>query len=282
MKSQNPLPIRLITHNIRYATDHPFAGEEEWSVRKSRIVNELRFTTTHCGESFICLQEVLHHQLIDILNGLNSDHNDSWDFIGVGREDGMSAGEYSPVLFRPSVWKLQSWETVWLSPEPDRPSKGWDAACKRILTIGIFQHYQSRKKLVAMNTHLDHKGPKSRSKAAEIILKQIDEKSQQGQWPVFLAGDFNSKQDDDAYLTLTSENSPMKDTHKLLSAEQRYGHHSTFTGFGNEVPTKIDFLFVNQKTYPWLAQNHAVLANIFDDKVYNSDHRAVVADLMMP
>ena len=96
MKVYEPLPIRLLTHNVRYATNSPFNGEERWSVRKSRLINELSFNTAHCAESFICLQEVLHQQLVDILVGLNS-KKVVWASVGVGRDDGLEAGEYSPI-----------------------------------------------------------------------------------------------------------------------------------------------------------------------------------------
>ena len=96
MKLYEPLPIRLLTHNIRYATNAPFKGEEKWDVRSSRLINELYFNTTHCAESFICLQEVLHQQLVDILGGLNS-RTKAWTFVGVGRDDGVESGEYSPI-----------------------------------------------------------------------------------------------------------------------------------------------------------------------------------------
>ena len=96
MKLYEPLPIRLLTHNIRYATDSPFEGEEFWDVRKPRLIKELSFNTAHCAESFICLQEVLHQQLVDIITGLNS-QKETWAFVGVGRDDGLEAGEYSPI-----------------------------------------------------------------------------------------------------------------------------------------------------------------------------------------
>ncbi|KAL9598958.1 MAG: hypothetical protein Q9219_004141 [cf. Caloplaca sp. 3 TL-2023] len=279
MKSDTPLAIRLLTHNVRYATKSPFEGEEDWSVRRPRVVAELRFNAAHCDESFICLQEVLHHQLVDILNGLNREQKGEWNFIGVGRDDGVSAGEYSPIFYRPSIWALEDWGTVWLSETPDRPSRGWDAACNRILTIGVFRHRHSKKKLIAMSTHLDHQGAESRLEAAKIILVQINKRSQQGQWPVFLAGDFNSQQDDNAYLMLTEDKSPMEDLYAISDAEKRYGHYYTFTGFGKDEPTRIDFLFVNRKARPWLVSNYAVLENRFDDKIYSSDHRAVSADV---
>lgn len=96
MRVHEPLPIRLLTHNIRYATDSPFKGEEKWGVRKARLINELSFNTVHCAESFICLQEVLHQQLVDVLSVLNSKKK-AWAFVGVGRDDGLKAGEYSPI-----------------------------------------------------------------------------------------------------------------------------------------------------------------------------------------
>ena len=68
-----------------------------WGFRKSRLINELSFNTAHCAESFICLQEVLHQQLIDIILGLNSKKKAAWAFVGVGRDDGLEAGEYSPI-----------------------------------------------------------------------------------------------------------------------------------------------------------------------------------------
>ena len=115
MKVFGALPIRLLTHNIRYATTSPFKGEEEWSVRRSRLINELSFNTAHCAESFICLQEVLHQQLVDILAGLNGKEK-AWAFVGVGRDDGLEAGEYSPICMfvSASIFPLlgQRWKFV--------------------------------------------------------------------------------------------------------------------------------------------------------------------------
>ena len=85
------------------------------------------------------------------------------------------------------------------------------------------------------------------------------------------------------------EETPMADLQTLLEPQHRYGHHETFTGFGFEaLPlTRIDFLFIksNPKTDSqkeddhWIVKNYAVLENCFDDGVYSSDHRAVMADL---
>lgn len=117
--SSESLDVRIITHNIRYATESPFRGEERWPIRCPRLCSQLIFNSVQ-PSTFICLQEVLHVQLKDILNSLNdSESPDSqWDSIGVGRDDGKEAGEFSPIFYRPSVWQLDGWDTWWLSPTP--------------------------------------------------------------------------------------------------------------------------------------------------------------------
>ena len=67
MKLDTSLPTRILTHNIRYATDSPFKGEKPWPERKDLIINELKYNTLYNPEAFVCLQEVLHSQLTDIL-----------------------------------------------------------------------------------------------------------------------------------------------------------------------------------------------------------------------
>ena len=298
MRVPDPLPIRVLSHNIRYATNAPFKGEERWDIRKTRLINELCYNTAHCAESLICLQEVLHRQLVDILAGL-SRNKKTWEYVGVGRDDGSAAGEYSPILYSPTVWELKMQKTKWLSETPDRPSKGWDAASIRILTMAVFQHRSTRRKLIVMNTHLDDQGSKSRLESAKIILREVRQftaqESHGKSLPILLAGDFNSEPDQEAYREMTSGNSPMVDVHAMVPEYHRYGHSNTFTGFDpqTERPTRIDFIFVNKDTpdceggsqskdivagKTWLIEGYAVLPNRFEDGMYNSDHRVVVGD----
>ncbi|KAL4998592.1 Endonuclease/exonuclease/phosphatase [Aspergillus recurvatus] len=296
------IPLRILTHNIRYATTSPFRGERPWGERAPRLLNELRYNT-RSQDAFICLQEVLDNQLIDILSGLNSsDHATSgtaaessdhtWAYIGVGRDDGYKAGEYSPILYRPSVWELRHWETVWLSETPEVPSKSWDAASIRIVTIGVFTHHISRHTVLAMSTHLDDQGSRSRFEAAHIILRKIDE-YRNGRFGniisgVFLAGDLNSEDTQEAYTVLTASASPLVDSATMVDTVDYYGNQTTWTGFGYEGqdPKRIDYVLLGPAVHgegrnrdlPLDIEGYAVLPNQFDDGVFNSDHRAVVVD----
>ena len=279
MKAFTELPIRLVTHNIRYATRSPFKGEEVWPVRAPRLINELRYHTLYNPEAFICLQEVLHTQLHDILSGLNDNGRGNWEYYGVGREDGEKSGEYSPILYRSDVWNITHSNTIWLSPTPDRPSKGWDAASTRILTITTFKHVKSHRSIAALNTHLDDQGSQARYEAAKMIAYQVQKLAP---LPVFLAGDFNSEPGEEAYSLLSSKDSPVFDLRAAVPKIARYGHNKTYTGFGYEGEPKkrIDFLFLS-KNDDWKVQGYSVLESRFEDGVYNSDHRAVVGDVVL-
>ncbi|KAJ6096033.1 hypothetical protein N7486_006779 [Penicillium sp. IBT 16267x] len=290
MRSTPTLPVRVLTHNIRYATNSPFKGERPWAERRQILLNELKYHSRHCDETFICLQEVLHNQLEDIRAGLNPSNaslTQEWAYIGVGRDDGHQAGEYSPIFYQPSVWGLQSWETVWLSETPFKPSKSWDAASVRIVTIGLFTHHKTGNTVLALNTHLDDQGSRSRLEAARIILSKI-RNYQQGRFGglisgTFLSGDLNSKEKQEAYLELT-EKGGLSDTYRLVPDTRRYGNHNTFTGFGygKEPPKRIDFiLLAPDGNQPWRVDGYSVIPNRFDDEIYNSDHCAVVADLTL-
>lgn len=237
------------------------------------------------------MQEVLHEQLVDILAGLNgANDTDSgepeWDYIGVGRDDGEEEGEYSPILYRPAIWELQNFTTIWLSPTPDVPSLGWDAGSIRILTIGDFVHKETGAEVIAMNTHLDNQGTVSRQNSAEIITEEINKRigngtaAGEGGPALYLTGDFNSEPGQEAYQYMTRPESPVYDESTSIPEDERYGHSAgTFTGFSADGDvTLLDYIFL-QKTERWLPRTYAVLENWFDDGVYLSDHRAVAADV---
>lgn len=300
------LPLRILTHNIRYAADPPSEGEEPWPERKQLVLNELQYHTRN-QESFLCLQEVLHEQLVDVLSGLNPSGNaagDEWDYIGVGRDDGDQEGEYSPILYRPMTWKLEDFKTVWLSETPNIPSKGWDASSIRIATIGSFQHRETKQRVLALNTHLDDQGQQSRLEGAKLILDRIESylsgdssKAENPYSLVFLGGDFNSEDDGAAYQTLTASNSTLADANKLVSPEKHYGDENTFTDFDEEeAASRIDYILLgptqnNSDSSPrrqfdegimetsWSIQGYGVQTSRFEDGVYSSDHRAVVVDI---
>ncbi|PNY29839.1 Uncharacterized protein TCAP_00247 [Tolypocladium capitatum] len=273
------MPLRLISFNIRYATRRPVRGEQPWNVRCPKLGAQLRFVTTGHRSPFVCLQEALYSQVNDVQAQLGP----SWAHIGRGRGDGETDGEFSPVFYRADVWKCVRSETRWLSPTPEKPSRGWDADLNRIVTMGEFSHRATDARVVVMSTHLDHKGVVARNNSAKLLLAFAEEwSSGKGTEAsaVLIGGDFNSTPDEEAYRTITAPGSGMSDIADLVPESSKYGNHLTYTGFGDpdESPGRIDFLFIREPRTAKI-ETFGVLANSFDDQLRLSDHRAVVADL---
>jgi endonuclease/exonuclease/phosphatase family metal-dependent hydrolase len=179
---------------------------------------------------------VLHSQLADIQERLGL----SWDHIGNGREDGDQAGEYSPIFYRADRWVCERSWTFWLSPTPHVPSRGWDAALKRIVTMDSFRHRETGTVLVLMSTHPDHRGVLAREESSRLLLelaRSWTEIAGPGPHPsLFLGGDFNSTPTDKAYRILTKPGSGMSDISGLVAEDAKYGNREiTYTSFGNRM-----------------------------------------------
>ncbi|WVF65820.1 hypothetical protein IAT40_000557 [Kwoniella sp. CBS 6097] len=215
--------IHIATVNVRLdrfgfqATlpKEPYA-ERPWSERKSRLVDALLGT----GDlDIIGFQEVLHNQLLDLQDLLGAQYS----YVGVGRDDGKQAGEYSPIFYDKRKYEVVKWGTVWLSPTPDVPgSKGWDAALPRIATLATFRPRQTRQNSSgssstpslthAVCTHYDHQGLRARAESSLLIRSQIwrwvksveEEEKVDREGVVVLFGDFNSPPEEKGYKNITS------------------------------------------------------------------------------
>lgn len=84
------------TYNIRNHNSDDDREGNVWTTRCRVICDELNFE----DPDVFGTQEVLHEQLGDLLNGL-----DGYDYIGVGRDDGKEAGEYSAISIRKTGWR---------------------------------------------------------------------------------------------------------------------------------------------------------------------------------
>lgn len=167
---------RAMTFNIRY--DNPGDGEHAWPHRRERVAALLR----EHDPDVIALQEALKHQL-DYLRGELAE----WTFVGVGRSDGKESGEYSPVGFRTARFDLLAWGTWWLSPTPEKPSKGWDAALPRIATWARLRDREAETTLLVVGTHFDHIGETARRESAKLLAVKLADEPR-----VILMGDFNA------------------------------------------------------------------------------------------
>lgn len=273
------MSLRIVSYNIRYATEEPSLGERPWAIRCPKLCSQLRFMTAGQEAPFLCLQEVLYPQVLDVQSQLGP----KWSHIGRGRDEDPKEGEFSPVFYRSDKWSCLRSETRWLSETPWKPSQGWDAVLNRIVTMGEFSHKVTGTRVVVMSTHFDHIGVEAREKSAGLLIKFASEWGRHGPNKpsvVLIGGDFNSAPDDKAYQTMVAPGSGMSDISDLVPLDRQYGNHLTYTSFGepNAAPKKIDFLFIQEPRTADVT-TFGVLPNSFDDQIRLSDHRPVLADM---
>lgn len=271
------LEFKIISSNVRTDTIWRFYHEKKWHERKDDLINRL---LQHSSDkpTLIGLQELKHNQVEDLYNGLNSVSLE-WLYYGVGRDDGKTNGEYAPIFYRNSQWEFINGTTRWLSETPEVPSKSWDAANIRIVTITTFKNKETGVHINMLNTHYDHKSELARGKSSELILNWIDQIP--NDYETFLSGDFNSFSSDLSYQTLIKQ---LMDTREL--AQDIRSNLDTYTGFEPEIPnTVIDFVWCSKSANgahsKTVAKSYDVKDTWTEKGFRYSDHRLVVTEFLV-
>jgi endonuclease/exonuclease/phosphatase family metal-dependent hydrolase len=254
------VPISVMSFNIRYGTAND--GPDRWEVRAPRTHEVIR---RHKSD-VIGLQEALDFQITEILAKLPG-----YESIGVGRDDGKKAGEYSSILYDSNKLRVLDFSTFWLSDTPSVvASKTWGNNITRICTVARFEQMGTRRKFYVFNTHLDHQSQPSREKSVALILQRI--KDREFKDPVIVTGDFNAGEDNGAVKAMKSGG--FADTWRVLNPTAP--QPGTFNGF-NELfeSNKIDYVFADSG---WKVLKAEVVMDKFRGK-WPSDHMPVTAEL---
>lgn len=221
--------IKTMSYNIRL--DHDGDGEDNWHQRKADLA-------AYCLEEspdFLGMQEVLHVQYAYLKSELATEYG----VIGVGRDDGKTKGEYAPIFYKKSRWKLLSDSTFWLSQTPQLPSKGWEANHYRICTFGRFVDQLTGDTLLISNVHFDHIAVEARKNSVALLKKHIE--NYKAANACILMGDFNLDPTDPLYSELSQF---AFDAHEHAKAKKEI-HVGTFNGFKMEggFDKRIDYLW---------------------------------------
>jgi endonuclease/exonuclease/phosphatase family metal-dependent hydrolase len=244
--------LSVMTYNIRLDWGN---DQNSWTNRKEPLLSQIQFYEP----DIFGIQEGLPHQVSYLDSAL-----EAYSYIGVGRDDGKWAGEYSAIYFKTADFKLLNQSTFWLSTTPDLPSLGWDAAIKRICTYALFQRNADGRQFWIFNTHFDHVGVKARENSMELILSKIDSLNKKN-LPVVLMGDLNLQPHE---TPIVLAKGTLQDSREV--ADLVFGIEGTFNGFNFEnVPTRrIDYVFINEH---FSVNKYAVLSEALDLR-YISDH----------
>ena len=223
--------ISIMSFNLRY--DEPEDGENQWGNRKEACVSMLK----ELQPSIFGIQEGLHNQVNYLNNSLSN-----YEYVGVGRDDGHSSGEYAAIFYNSDDIELIDNGNFWLSETTDIPSLGWDANNIRICSWARFRDIKNEKILYVFNTHFDHLGKVSQSESGKLLVEKISEIADSGA-PIFITGDFNM-------LIGNSRISPLRESY--FSAQRfakRSDNNKSFNAFGRwYLNRNIDFIFYKNTT----------------------------------
>ena len=164
--SETGTAFSVMTYNIRYAGGEKEGDINNWSKRKYLVAKVI----TKYKPDIIGLQEAEKIQIDDLMN-----LSDGYNWIGVGRNDGKEAGEFTAIFYNKNRFELIRNLTFWLSETPGVPSRGWDAAPNRTVTVAELLDKKSGKSLYLFNTHFDHVGEKARIESVKLLVEKINE-----------------------------------------------------------------------------------------------------------
>lgn len=263
--SPDDTALRVMSLNVRYGNARD--GDDAWPHRRALL---LRVVADY-DPAVLGLQEALRYQVDEIRAAMDEPGE-----VGVGRDDGLEAGEYSAILYDRRRLALLDHGTFWLSDTPGVPgSMTWGNRFPRLVTWARFRDSASGLSFHALNTHWDHESQNARERSARQIVDWIADHAA-GQ-PLLLMGDFNAGEDNPALTALlgsADRGVRLRDTYRAVHPHA--GLVGTFHGFtGDRTRAKIDAVLASPE---WeVLDADIVLTN--DDGRYPSDHFPVTATL---
>ena len=232
--------LTVISYNIRYNSSGD--ADDLWDLRKAELVAQIK---AHEPSSF-GVQEATPTQMLYLAESLPD-----YAYVGVGRDDGSTKGEYSAIFYQKAQFEVLQSGTFWLSDTPQQISTGWDAALPRICTYAQLKERASQRQFWHFNTHFDHMGKEARAESAKLIVSKIATLVDGGD-AVILSGDFNAEPHEEPIGVL--KNSFEDPANKV----ELQGPVGTFSGFELDanLDRRIDYIFtkgVNVIGYQHLA-----------------------------
>ncbi len=225
-KGDGSKDLKIMSYNIRLGTADD--GTNSWKYRYPATALMIKDVMP----DIFGVQEAFDFQI----NFITSNFPE-YKAVGVGRDDGKKKGEHMSIFYNKKEVTLLKWGTFWLSETPEKPSKGWDAACFRSATWALMKHKATGKKFYYVNTHLDHKGKEAQKNGLALIVDKIQEINPKG-YPMVLTGDFNVVPTDPVLADLDKRMSSARVIAKKTD------NRSTFNGWGKSSGV-IDYIYVS-------------------------------------
>ncbi len=263
MSIQASTPLRVLSFNLRYINPGD-TGSRTWVARRDQVGRIVRDSKP----DLIGVQEAFRSMLDDV-----EERVPGYDEIGVGREDGKTAGEYAAILVRRERFATLDSGNFWLSDTPEIPnSKSWKNLVTRICTWARLRDKIDNREFYYYNTHLDHESQEAREKGVDLILKHLSGRAPVA--PFVISGDFNAGEDNPAIAKVRSSPLHPIDSWRAIHPGVVASESGTMHGFtGARDGAKIDYIFVPNGT-------RVVESEIIHDSQdgnYPSDHFPILS-----
>jgi endonuclease/exonuclease/phosphatase family metal-dependent hydrolase len=268
--------ISVMTFNIRYDAggSGSYFDSNGWLYIAGPRRDKVSSVINAFAPDIFGVQEALNHQVKDMI-GMFPDYV----FVGVGRDDGDTAGEYAGIFYRAGRFSERNGGTFWLSTTPDVPGTVFAGSGSiRIATWVSLVDELTGNPLIVLNTHLDNFSASSRERSATLIRQRLETLTG-GVIPAIVTGDFNTGPNDTPLAIMKSASpsvsTQMIDGYRVANptvSPQEATYHS-FTG--STSGQRIDFIL---HTDAWRTNAAEIVHTAFGSS-YPSDHFPVTGVL---
>jgi endonuclease/exonuclease/phosphatase family metal-dependent hydrolase len=255
----DPDTVRVVTWNILHGAEHgPPWEQADWNRRKHALQTAVR----QAAPDILGVQEARPEQ-VAFLEQVLPGH----DRVGVGRDDGRSAGEHAAIWFNRDRFELLDQGTFWLEPPLDaaRPQGIWP---RRICTWARLRDRPTGQVLRVYNVHSYLTEP-ARVRAAQVIRERIAAGDPSD--AIVLLGDFNAAPNAPSRRLFTGAG--------LVDAAKLAGQHpEALTYHYHGLPVRcLDGVLLGPG---WRVPQHRIL-NVKPGGTFPSDHFGMLADLTL-
>lgn len=260
--SKASFDIKVMTFNVRYKDD---ANGHSIAERAPRVEATVE---THFPD-IIGMQEVVPAWDTE----LTKRFCDTYGFFTHYRSSKNPEGH--TILYKKSVFDYEDEGFFWISPTPEKESKGWGGKLPRIASWVLLKHRETNRRVIFFTYHGNATDEFAKN-ACDLIVKKMQEYPDAA---CILTGDFNRNDTTQGYAYFTQF---LADARKTASGSGWSDKDGTCPqGYPNPGPATGHGHVIDHILYG--ADKIASLSTVIDTTQYNdlfaSDHYAVVANL---
>lgn len=213
IRKPDAVRLRILTFNIR----HDLSEQPDQRCKRVRLT--ARFLKEQSPD-LLCLQEVTPEAFSELTLALQPEFS-----TFCPRDDGHRQGEGVPIMVFGKCLQVVREERFWLSATPEKPSFGWTARCRRIVSAVCLAGEDGRR-IWLLNLHLDHRSREARANSLHLLRRKITTYRTEPDDAFILCGDFNMKPTDPLFPPFLDGDPP------LLKATPLSLKRATFHGWG--------------------------------------------------